>query len=299
MKQSQPEEIAVARRVVVTGGSGKLGKAVVAELRAHGWKPVVVDKVPHPDREVASVVADLRDLGQATEVLSTVDSRFRRVDALVHLAAVPGPGLATNSATFENNLMTTYNLFTSAIRAGVNTVVWASSETLLGIPFTAAPPYLPVDENCPARPESSYSLAKHLEETMATEVARWNPDLSLTALRLSNVLDETDYPRLADHQADATVRRRSNLWAYVDKRDGAQAVRKALEHAVPGYRMFVIANADTVVERPTAELVAEQFPDVPTTREFAGHETLLCIDKARRDLNYEPKFSWRDSLRGN
>ncbi|MFF3573304.1 NAD-dependent epimerase/dehydratase family protein [Nocardia jiangxiensis] len=286
----------MARRVVVTGGSGKLGRAVVDELRTHGWKPVVVDKVPHPDREVASVVADLRDLGQATEVLAAVDSRFRRVDALVHLAAVPGPGLATNSAIFENNLMTTHNLFTSAVRAGVNTVVWASSETLLGIPFTTPPPYLPVDENYSARPESSYSLAKHLEETMAAEIARWNPDMSLTALRLSNVLDDTDYARFGEHQADA-ARRRWNLWAYIDTRDGAQAVRKALEHAIPGYRMYVIANADTVMERPTAELVAEQFPGVPTNREFTGNETLLCIDKARRELGYQPTFGWRNTTR--
>ncbi|GGL13874.1 NAD-dependent epimerase/dehydratase family protein [Nocardia jinanensis] len=282
----------MARRVVVTGGSGKLGRAVVADLRAHGWKPVVVDKVTHPDRDVPSVVADLRDLGQATEVLTTVDSRFRRIDALVHLAAIPGPGLATNSATFENNLMITYNLFTAAVRAGVGTVVWASSETLLGIPFKTPPPYLPVDENYPARPESSYSLAKHLEETMAVEIARWNPGLSLTALRFSNVLDDADYGRFAEHQADATLRR-WNLWAYIDTRDGAQAVRKALERAIVGYEVFVIANADTVMDRPTAELVAEQFPEIPITRELIGHETLLCIDKARRELGYEPQFGWR------
>ncbi|WFS11032.1 NAD-dependent epimerase/dehydratase family protein [Rhodococcus aetherivorans] len=285
----------MARRVVVTGGSGKLGRAVVTELRTHGWKVVVVDKMPHPDSAVPSVVADLRDFGQAMEIVTGVDSRLRRVDAVVHLAAVPGPGLRTDTATFENNLMATFNVFTAAQRAGVHTIVWASSETLLGIPFATPPPYLPVDENCPARPESAYSLAKYLEEAMAAEFARRNPESSLTALRLSNVLDASDYAQIPGYQHDATMRR-WNLWAYIDTRDGAQAVRKALECARPGYEMFVIANADTVMERSTAELVAEQFPDVPTTREFSRHETLLCIDKARRLLGFEPEHGWRDEV---
>lgn len=283
-------------RVVVTGGSGKLGRAVVADLKHHGWKVTSIDRVRPVESSVPTVIADLRDLGQATDALSSVDSRYRRVDAVVHLAAIPGPGLATDSETFENNLMTTYNVFTAAIRSGVTNVVWASSETLLGIPFTAPPPYLPVDENYSARPESSYSLAKHLEETMAAELARWNPDLSLTALRFSNVLDDSDYARFPEYGTDATLRR-WNLWAYIDSRDGAQAVRKALERGAPGFDTFVIANADTVMSRSTAELVAEQFPGVPTHRDFGENETLLCIDKARRVLGYEPQFGWRRSGR--
>ncbi|MBV6756162.1 NAD-dependent epimerase/dehydratase family protein [Rhodococcus opacus] len=286
----------MAGRVVVTGGSGKLGRAVAADLQHHGWKVTSIDRVRPVESSVPTVIADLRDLGQATDALSSVDSRYRRVDAVVHLAAIPGPGLATDSETFENNMMTTYNVFTAAIRAGVKNVVWASSETLLGIPFAASPPYLPVDENYPARPESSYSLAKHLEETMAAELARWNPDLSLTALRFSNVLDESDYDRFPEYDADATLRR-WNLWAYIDSRDGAQAVRKALERGAPGFDTFVIANADTVMSRSTADLVAEQFPDVPTHRDFGENETLLSIDKARRVLGYEPQFGWRRSGR--
>lgn len=139
-------------QIVVTGGSGKLGRAVVADLQHHGWKVTSIDRVRPTDPSAPTVIADLRDLGQATDAMSSVDSRYRRVDAVVHLAAIPGPGLATDSETFENNLVTTYNVFTAAIRAGVKKVVWASSETLLGIPFTTPPPYLPVDENNPARP---------------------------------------------------------------------------------------------------------------------------------------------------
>jgi len=55
-------------------------------------------------------------------------------------------------------------------------IVMASSETELGLPFDTPPPYVPVDEEYAARPESLYSLGKHLEETMAIELVRWHPE---------------------------------------------------------------------------------------------------------------------------
>ena len=93
-----------------------------------------------------------------------------------------------------------------------------------------------------------------------------------------------DYVHQPEWEADPGLRR-WNLWGYIDTRDGALAVLRALENAGPGFETFVIANADTVVERPSAELVAEYFPnvDAEATR-LTGNETLLSIDKARRML---------------
>ena len=67
--------------------------------------------------------------------------------------------------------------------------MWASSETLLGLPFDTPPPYLPVDEEYPARPETPYALAKHLDETMAAQFCRWDPELKMVGLRFSNVME--------------------------------------------------------------------------------------------------------------
>jgi UDP-glucose 4-epimerase len=217
---------------------------------------------------------------------------------VVHLAAIPAPGLIPNAATFHNNVTATYNVFSAARLAGITNVVWASSETLLGLPFTTPPPYIPVDEEYPARPESTYSLVKHLEETMAAQFCRWQPELKMIGLRFSNVMDPEDYAEFASFDADP--RSRSwNLWGYIDARDGAQAVRKALAYDRPGVEVFVIANADTVMSRSSASLAAEVFPGVPVTRELGEHETLLSIDKARRVLGYEPEHSWRDAPRAN
>lgn len=290
--------------VAVTGSSGKLGRHVVRDLTEHGHHVVALDRVPDPDSPAASTVRiDLADFGQVYEALTGVDEG-RPAEAVVHLGAIPAPGLTTNAATFANNAPGTYNVFAAARRAGIRRVVWASSETVLGLPFGTGPdqdppPYLPVDEEYPPRPNSTYSLVKTLEEEMARQFCRWEPTFSMVGLRFSNVMDLADYARFPDFDADPLLRS-WNLWGYIDGRDGAQAVRLALEHTAngpAGVEVFVIANADTVMSRSSADLAAEVFPGVPVTRPLAGHETLLSIEKARRVLGYSPAHSWRDEVR--
>ncbi|GGK81408.1 NAD-dependent epimerase/dehydratase family protein [Mangrovihabitans endophyticus] len=275
-------------RIAVTGGTGKLGRAVVAGLTEDGDEVINLDAAAQrPDIRV-----DLTDYGQTIEALTAIDDRYDHIDAVVHLAAIPAPGIMANAATFHNNIIATYNVFAAAKAAGITNVVWASSETVLGLPFDTPPPYLPVDEEYPGRPESRYSLAKHLEETMAAQFCRWNPRLKMIGLRFSNVMDPQDYAEFPSFDADP-ARRKWNLWGYIDARDGAQAVRKALDHQGTGMEIFVIANADTVMSRSSASLAAEVYPGVEVRKELGEHETLLSIDKAKRILGYEPRHSWR------
>jgi nucleoside-diphosphate-sugar epimerase len=282
-------------RVVVTGGSGKLGRACVADLVAHGWDVVNVDRTPSPVPVSPFVKVDLTDFGQTLEALSAVDGQYNRVDAVVHLAAIPAPGLTTNAATFANNITSTYNVFAAARHAGITNIVWASSETVLGLPFDTPPPYIPVDEEYPARPESTYSLVKHLEEQMARQLCRWDPNLKMIGLRFSNVHDPADYAAIPGYDADPALRK-WNLWGYIDARDGAQAIRKALQYEAKGCDVFIIASPDTVMSRPNSELIKQIFPDVELRREVGEHETLLSIEKARRVLGFEPQFSWRTEV---
>lgn len=279
-------------RVVVTGGSGKLGRAVVDELATHGWDVANVDAAPPRDARSAFTRIDLTDFGQVVEAFSRIDSRYDAVDAIVHLAAIPGPGNATNAATFANNVVGTYNVFAAARANGIRNVVWASSETVLGLPFDEPPPYLPVDEEVPWRPETTYSLGKVLDEEMARQFCRWDPDLKMIGLRFSNVMEPADYAQFPTWNDDPAIRQ-WNLWSYIDARDGAQAVRRALEHEAAGMDVFIIANADTVMSRPNDELVRMAFPDVPIRRPLGEHDTLLSIEKARRVLGYAPAHGWR------
>ncbi|MEU1588299.1 NAD(P)-dependent oxidoreductase [Micromonospora sp. NPDC005710] len=287
------------RRVVVTGATGKLGRAVVAHLRAAGVDVLAVDRVGGRDpRDVDGefLLVDLTDYGQVVEAFTGgADEHAGGVDAVVHLAAIPAPGLMSNATTFANNSAATYNVFAAARAAGIKRVVWASSETVLGLPFDTPPPYAPVDEEYAPRPESTYSLNKALEEEMARHFCRWDPELVMVGLRFSNVMDVEDYAPFPSFDADPHLRR-WNLWGYIDARDGAQAVERALAHDQPGADVFIIANADTVMTRSSASLMAEVYPDVEIRRELGEHETLLGIDKARRVLGYEPRHSWRDHV---
>jgi len=279
-------------RIAVTGGSGKLGRTVVRTLREEGHEVVNLDQ--QGDRESVTRV-DLTDYGQVIDAIAGVDDRHAGVDAIVHLAAIPAPGIVSDVATFHNNMLSTFNVFQAARRLGITRIVYASSETVLGLPFDVPPPYIPVDEEYAARPESTYSLVKHLEEQMAIELVRWHPELSITALRFSNVMDPADYDAFPSFDADASLRK-WNLWGYIDARDGAQAVSLALAARKPGFERYIIAAADTVMTRPNAELVAEVFPDVPVRGDLGVNDTMLSIDKARRMLGYEPRHSWRDEV---
>jgi nucleoside-diphosphate-sugar epimerase len=221
-----------------------------------------------------------------------VEERFSQPEALVHLAAVPAPGIVPDQHTFINNISCTWNVISAARRAGVTNIVWASSETVLGLPFDTPPPYIPVDEGYAPRPESTYSLVKTLEEAMAVQLCRWNPELKMIGLRFSNVMEPADYARFPSFDDDPSSRK-WNLWGYIDARDGAQAVRLALESELTGTEVFVIANADTVMSRPNAALVKEFYPDIEVRGDLGEHDTLLSIDKARRLLGYEPAYGWR------
>jgi nucleoside-diphosphate-sugar epimerase len=277
-------------RIIVTGGSGKLGSTVVASLKDAGHTVVVFDRAA---RRGEGVPVDLTDAGQVLDAVAGVEDLHDGVDAIVHLAAIPAPGIAPDVLTFENNILSTHHVLQAARRAGVRRIVTASSETLLGLPMDEPPAAFPVDEEV-VLPNSTYSMTKHLEEQMAITFCRWDPMLSITAMRFSNVMVEEDYAGFEAWQDDARLRK-WNAWGYIDARDAAVAIELALQVRGPGFERYIIANADTVMRRPSAELAAEVFPDVPFTRPVEGRETLLSIDKARRDLGWEPAHSWLDA----
>lgn len=281
-------------RIAVTGAWGKAGRAVLRELLDHGYPVQATDLTgPAGDDALGALgtpllLADLTDYGQAVEALAGAD-------AVVHLGNIPAPGRATAPETLTGNLAMNTNVFLAAARLGLSTVVWASSETTLGLPFDTPPRYAPVDEAHFPVPTTAYALSKVLSEQAAEHVSAWS-GIPFVGLRLSNIFREADYDVVPSFWADAAARR-WNLWGYVDARDVAAACRLAVEAELTGSHNVIIAAADTVMDRPSAELLAEVFPGVPSRRELHGHQTLLAIDAARDLIGYRPAHSWRDHLR--
>jgi nucleoside-diphosphate-sugar epimerase len=283
-------------RVAVTGSAGKLGTATVARLRADGHDVLELDRTG-PDRAGFTRV-ELTDYGQALDTLLGVTARHEGLDALVHLAAIPVNGLVPDATTFHTNMTVSFNVFHAALRAGIPTIVYASSITALGFPFQEPPAYLPLDEDSEPRANNTYALVKVLEDAMARQLVRWRPELSVTALRFSQVLGPDDYGLFRTRAGDPSFRR-VLMWSYVDARDAAAAVALALGAARPGYEVYHVAASDTGLTVPSAELVAGAFPGVPVRKALGTHETLMSIDRARTRLGYEPAYLWRDQIRSD
>src|SRR3569623_1401182 len=276
----------IMTKVIVTGGSGILGRAVLKDLGANGYEVLNIDQAMPRETIVPTVRIDLTNFGEvAAAIMSGVDERKGPFDAVVHLAAIPAPGLFANARTFANNVPATYNVFEAARLAKIKTVVFASSETVLGLPFDTPPPYAPVDEEYYPRPESAYSLGKLVDETVARQFARWDPELKMAGLRNSTVMDDEDNKAFPSYDSDTKLRK-WNLWGYIAARDGAQAVRRSLEAEFKGFEAFIIANADSVMSRSNASLLAEVFPGVPVKGQLSQNGTLLSIEKANRMLGY-------------
>jgi nucleoside-diphosphate-sugar epimerase len=282
-------------KIAVTGGSGKAGRVIVRDLHERGHEVLNIDLRPSPeswspDAPIPFLLADVTDFGQALEALSG-GSTLPGIELVVHLAAIPSPAHATADQVFRTNITATHAVFSAAARLGLPRVVWASSETTLGLPFDRPPDYAPVDE-AHVYPETSYALSKVLGEEMARQFNRWH-GTTIVGLRFSNIMVREDYQRFPSFWDDPHARK-WNLWGYVDESHVAESVRLALEADIDGTDSFIIAAADTVMKRPSRELMAAVFPGVPVADQVSGTDTLLDIARARSVLGYEAAFSWRE-----
>ncbi len=136
-------------KVVVTGGSGKLGQYVIREFLDHGYEVLNLDRVPPPEKLCPSWVADLKKSGDLYEAL-------KGSQGVVHLGAYQAPNLASDSETFSNNVTATYNVLKAASDMETKRVVIASSVAAYGFLYalwTWIPDYLPLDESHPCIPQ--------------------------------------------------------------------------------------------------------------------------------------------------
>lgn len=287
---------AKTKTIAVTGAHGKAGRAVVAELLEHGYRVQASDLVGpvgrNSDLGCPTMRVDFTDYGQCIQALTGVD-------AVVHLANIPEPGMFPPAETINRNTAMNHNVFLAAAALKLERVIWSSSETTLGLPFGGdggTLRYAPVDEAHYPHPSSTYALSKVLGETAAAQVSEWS-GIPFVGLRLTNLFTQEEYAKVPAFW-DNPASRAWNLWGYVDVRDVAAACRNAVEAQSTGAANLIIAAADTLMKQPSAQLLAEFFPGLEQHGEIRGHETLLSIEQARTVIGYAPAHSWRDSIEG-
>jgi nucleoside-diphosphate-sugar epimerase len=283
-------------RILVTGGSGHIGKVVVADLLDHGYDVVSVDRVPPSQTQRESQKkAHFRE-GDTTNV-GHMAGAMAGCEAVIHLGAIPRPYLHPDEVVFANNVLGTFAVLQAASLVGINKAVIASSLSALGTAYAVrlfAPPYVPVDENIPLLGQDCYALAKEVDERTA-EMFHRRTGMQVLAYRFTWVAVADDIKNMAetlsrDPQYDNWWRL---LWSYVDVRDAAAACRLGIEADGLGFEAFNITGSDTLSSSPTEELVRAHCPDTEIRSSIDGTDSAFSIEKARKLLRYEPQFGWR------
>lgn len=280
-------------KVVITGGSGMLGKWVVKHFVEQGYEVVNADTHKPADSLCPTLIVDLNNLGEVYGLLAGVD-------AVVHLAAIPAMHIKTSEVTFQNNVMSTYNILEAAAGLGIRKAVIASSESSYGICFAVnrfGPQYVPIDEAHPQLPQEAYGLSKVVNEQTADMFHR-RTGMQVVSLRLGNVIDPSAYERFPSFINDPEQRDRI-LWSYIDTRDAAKVCQLAIEAEGLGSVALNIAADDSSMAIPSRELMAAKYPEVTDFRgELSGHESLLSNAKAKKLLNWQPMHYWRNYVQG-
>jgi nucleoside-diphosphate-sugar epimerase len=291
------------KRVVVTGGSGKIGGWILKELLDHGHEVLNVDLRPAAETRCRTLISDVTDGGQAYGALGAftgIDELQpslspEPVDAVVHFAAIPRILLVPDAEVFRINTVSTYNVIEAATRLGIRKVVYASSEATYGVVFADGqldPQYFPLDEQHPTVPMDAYGLSKVVNErTAAAFHARSGGDFY--GLRIGDVMAPADYARFPAWSTEPAARKRE-LWAYVDVRDVAQMVRLCVEADGLGFQVFNTFATESAHVLPTRELAGRFYPNVPINGAIGEHGALVSNEKARKQLGFEPRHRWRD-----
>ena len=281
----------MTKTIAVTGGSGGAGHFILRELLDHGYACINID-VRAPEEELCPFRQV--DMNRYEDVFDSLEG----TEALVHFAANPHPDDDHSGAAdrFSNNTNSLFNAFNAAQARGISRIVWASSETVYGFPFaTNRPASIPVTENAPLQPQNGYALSKVVSEELARRMHTLY-GMDFIGLRLSNVLyddeaAEPSFQKIPSYWEDL-AHRKFNMWGYVDARDVADVVRKALEIEFTGADVFSIAAPDTIMKQDSRTLIDAVFPGVQVHAGHKGRNAMLNCEKARVVLDFDPQYTW-------
>lgn len=271
--------------VLVTGGSGRVGRYVVRDLVAAGHTVTNADLAPLAGLPGGFLRVDLTNPGDVYQMLT-----YTRSEAVVHLGAWANAGVVPDTRTYGDNVRGAYNVFQACADLGIQRIVYASSAQVYG--FADAPPlYAPVDEDHPLRPCNSYALAKVAAEEAAAYFIK-HFGLNILSFRLMGVRMPSEISSEIDAMTANPASGAWLLWTRTDARDAAAACRLAVEAAEVPSGPYNITGSHVVLEQSAAELVATYFGAQTEARSLTGNASPLSIDRARAAFGYQPRYLW-------
>jgi len=267
-------------RILVTGGSGKIGRLAVAELAEH---------------EIINY-----DITNGDDILDTdkLYSKMSSVDVAVHLAAIPHPNARPFRDFFDVNVLGTLNVAEAAYNAGVKRMVYSSSTAYYGCDIDGMlfPDYLPIDEKHPNMAQGrSRGGIKHypFSKVMAEQILAYygtNKMMQTVALRLAPAnYKRQQYPGDFDWRSvPHSDYRRGCFWANCNPEYCAQAIRLAVESEREfWYEPFNIIDKYVPNGVNVYEFRAQEYHGVPL-RVVSDADSLISPQKAIDMLGFEP-----------
>ncbi len=266
-------------KIALTGGSGSVGRAIIAAALRQGHEVVNIDRValPDPAPGVRFVQADMDDH-------DALAAAFAGADAVIHMAAIPSPGRHPDHIVHNNNVVGSYNALRAAAEHGITRVCQASSVNAIGHAYSRKPryDYFPLDEAHTNYSEDPYSLSKWICEQQADSIVRRYEDMRIASMRFHWVVPEKK--RAADNYNRPGAEK--NLWAYTLHEAAADACLRSLTAPFEGHEVFYIVAPDTTNPRPSLDLAREFYPHVPVTGDLSGHNAFFSSRKAERLLGW-------------
>jgi nucleoside-diphosphate-sugar epimerase len=282
----------MSKKIVIFGGSGKVGGFIMRHLLEHGYEIQNVDqKRPIEDIDVPTILADVRDKGQVYSVLPGAD-------AVIQLAAYPTAGHWPESVIFHDNTLITYNVLEAASNYEIPRVVCMSTLAIIYYPnptwYLFEPQYMPVDEVHPITHKNAYSLSKHVGELIADMFSRQGHTIPVS-LRPPWIVTPNEIRAkglLDDEKLEKGLR---GLWSYIDVRDVARACQAAIEADLSQHEVFNLSAPDTFAPIPTCDLIKRLWPNLTDLRkDLSDFQPLIDLNKTARLLNFEPLYSVRE-----
>ncbi len=270
-------------KIALTGGSGRIGRAIATDALRQGHQVVSIDRIP-PDGSVKGdglvfVRADIVNYDQLLRA-------FEGCDAVIHMGAIPSPGRHPDHVVHNNNVTGSYNALRAAVEVGIKRICQASSVNAIGLSYSREShfEYLPIDEKHPNASEDPYSLSKWICEQQADSFARRHEDLTIASMRFHLVIPErADAVKV---YGVASSERAKHLWAYTTLAAASSACLLSLTAPYKGHEVFYITAPDTVLDVPSADLARQFFPNVPIRGDLSGRRSLINSQKAERLLGW-------------
>ncbi|MEZ5665197.1 MAG: SDR family oxidoreductase [Burkholderiaceae bacterium] len=261
---TSPPRTPRARRILVTGADGFLGRGLVAALARRPDTDAIVAldvRAVPPERQHPGVTCRVQDVRDPT-LADTL--RDHAIDTVVHLASIVTPGRDSNRAfEYDVDVNGTRNVLTACVAQGVRHVVVSSSGAAYGY-HADNPAWLTEAHPLRGNEHFAYSHHKRLVEEMLAQWRKEHPQLAQTVLRIGTILGErvdNQITALFEKPRLLAVRGSDSPFVFIWDEDVAGAIVHALDGAPPG--CYNLAGDGALTIHQIAARLGKRTRDLP------------------------------------